>query len=280
MVNKIESILQVSGAQVNEIRDEIKSLKIDHNKKFNSYLESQEAHLKSFISKEPLLKSKMVILKEALEEVEREMVKNGVDFTDLNTDLQLTFTAASNRLNDVIAKHTNNTIKIKFTEKIIKEEMVKNNNETTVGTDLYEEDLYEEDLWLTEEDEEEDEEEEWLIKGDLPEEEWLTREILTELPIYQERHGRVIKAKEEITEELDFMAKRYFEIEGKGYNKLEELRLKREQVIDSLEQCYYIRTGYDIFRKELGRNLNGKLDTIREREEQLRGEILRLEMVK
>lgn len=125
MENKINNILQTAGIQVNEIREMIRSLDDEMKKKFDSYIESQEKFVKIEKRKRHFLKIKINILKDALENVEKEMEKNNIKDIDLNIDAKMKIFYADKRLKDICAKHTNNYIKIKHTENILEEERAK-----------------------------------------------------------------------------------------------------------------------------------------------------------
>ena len=135
--NKINKILQNAGIQVNKIRKMIRSLdaermremlhpKDDETKEnLDSYIERQEKFVKIEKRIGRFLQVKINILKDALENIEKEMEKNNIKYIDLNTDTQMTISAVERRYKDVCAKHTNSYLKIKTTENIIEKEKKK-----------------------------------------------------------------------------------------------------------------------------------------------------------
>ena len=120
--NNIVNILQAAEEQIDEMEEIIRSLDLDKNRKFNSYIEKQEEHLTSENNKKYYFKLTVEILKDALEKNEKEMAENDIKYKDLSIELQLMVAAAKNRLNDAKAKRKNNLKKIKATENIIEKE--------------------------------------------------------------------------------------------------------------------------------------------------------------
>ncbi len=120
--NNIVNILQATKKQINKIKEIIRFLDLDKNRKFNSYIEKQEEYLTSENNKKYYFKVTVEILKDALEKIEKEMVENGIKYGDLNTKLQLMVTAAKNRLDNAKANYRTNLKKIKATENIIEKE--------------------------------------------------------------------------------------------------------------------------------------------------------------
>ena len=119
---KINEILKTAGEQIDEIRETIRSLNHDRSKKFNSYVERQEDFLTSEMDKKYSLKMAVEILKYALEEVEKEMVEDGIELIDLNTDTKMKINAAERRLEDAKANRRANLKTIRTTENILEKE--------------------------------------------------------------------------------------------------------------------------------------------------------------